>query len=714
MSTESTSQPTEPLFSDFSPHSYDDWRKAIDKALKGAPFEKKLVTKTYENIALQPIYRQEDIAELPHIGSLPGFAPYVRGAEWLGYAGKPWDVCQELPYGTPQAFNAALHADLERGQNAVSLVLDPATRAGQDADRADSIDVGQAGVSISSLADLGVALQGIDPAQTPIFLQPSPAALPLTALLAAWAQQQGQAPAQLKGAVGLDPLGELARAGSLPYALEQAYDLMSQLASWASANAPQLQTVAVQGHPYHDGGASATQELGLVLATAVEYLRALQARGLNIETAAPSIRFSLSLGSNIFMEIARLRAARLTWAKIVKAFGGSDEAGKMRLHVRTSGWNKTVYDPYVNMLRATTEAFSGVLGGCDSLYVAPFDAVVRPPDEFSRRIARNVHTILREESGLARTVDPGGGSWYIEYLTDAVAQESWKLFQEIERQGGMFAALQAGTPQQQISQVAAQRSVNIARRKDVFVGVNRYANLKEKPLEIKTPDLQGQHADRVAQITDYRAGVDQAARQSALDQLAASGDSKVDAAIKAAASGATLGDINQALGLASATPTSITPVCIQRGAVPFENLRATTDAHTARTGTRPQVFLANLGPLPKHKARADFSCGFLEVAAFDVIYGPGFDDPEQAAKAALDSGALAVTICGTDEAYPELAGPIAQRIKAVKPEVTVLLAGRPAEHIDALKAAGVDDFIYLGANCLEILSNLQKKMGVTA
>ena len=455
MSNPQQADATTPTFNEFPPTPYEEWRRAVDKVLKGAPFEKRLITKTYEEIDLQPMYRQEDIEGLPHLDSLPGFAPYLRGATPRGYVASSWDVAQELPYATPAALNEALRADLARGQNAINLVLDRPTLAGVDADQAEADDVGRGGLSISSVADLAQALDGVDLEATPIYIQASTSALTFTALFAALVQKQGKSMAKVRGAIGMDPLGQLARDGRLPRDLDGIYEVMAQLVAWAKANAPQLQTITVQGSPYHNGGASATQELAFALATAVDYVRAMQARGSNIDDIAPRIRFSLSIGANFFMEIARLRAARLLWAKIVEAFGGNEASQKMSLHARTSAWNQTVCDPHVNLLRATTEAFSGAVGGCDSLHISPFDELVRVPDEFSGRVARNTHTVLREESHITRTVDPAGGSWYIENLTDSVARKTWAIFQEVEKQGGMAKALEAGWPQSQIANTAA-------------------------------------------------------------------------------------------------------------------------------------------------------------------------------------------------------------------------------------------------------------------
>lgn len=710
-----TPEDSGPTFNEFSAATYDQWREAAESALKGAPFDKKLLTRTYEEITLQPLYWQQDIDGLPHLDSLPGFTPYVRGTAVLGHHGEPWAIAQEHPYSTPSALNEAVRADLARGQSAVNVVLDAATRAGLDADAANPEDVGRRGVSISSLEDLGKALDRIDLEETPIFLQTGAGALPIVALLAALVRKQAKSTEKLRGGIGMDPLGALAAEGILPGSLERFYDEAARLTAWSVSHAPRLQTISVAGHPYHDAGASATQELAFTLATGVEYLRAMQARGLKVDDVAPRIRFNLSIGGNVFMEVAKLRAARLLWAKIVKAFGGSSEAQKLSIHARTSAWNKTLYDPYVNMLRTTTEAFAGVVGGCNSLHVSPYDEVARAPDEFSRRIARNTHIILREECNIPRSIDPAGGSWYVEWLTDAVAKQAWRLFQEVEKQGGMLAALKAGLPQKQVAAVAVQRGKNAANRRDVFVGTNMYANMTDRPLEPATLDFRALARERSAELATYREAVDPDWRQGALDKLAkAAPEAVMEAAIHAASGGATVGDLTAILGANDQPAPRLDALCIQRGAVPFEQLRNAARSFAERTGSPPKVFLANLGPIPQHKARADFSRGFLEVGGFDVIGNDGFPDAMAAANAAIESGAPIVVICSTDATYPDFVPPLTKRIREAKPETTVLLAGYPADHIEAFQAAGVDDFIHLRANCYELLASLQKKLGVLA
>nr|VFJ62040.1 MAG: methylmalonyl-CoA mutase [Candidatus Kentron sp. FW] len=699
-------------FEEFPVPSYEEWRETAEKGLKGGSFEKRLITKTHEDIDLQPMYQQGALADIPHMDSLPGTAPYVRGTSTLGYRDKAWEVTQELRYATPKDFNQALRADLERGQTAINLVLDQAGLMGEDADDDVGDDIGKGGLSIDHVKDLDEALAGIDLAETPLFVQAGAEGIPVAALVFALLKKQDKPIDQLTGCIGMDPLGTLARDGHLPRPLNGVYDGMTRFLYSTIANAPRLQTISVQGHPYHDGGASATQELGFAIATAVEYLREIHRRGPAIDEIAPRIRFSFSLGSNFFMEIAKLRAARLVWAKVVKAFGGGDDAQKMSIHGRTSSWNKTLYDPHVNMLRATTEAFSGVLGGVDSMHIAPYDEVAREPDDFSRRVARNAHTVLREETNLTSTVDPAGGSWYVEKLTDTVAREAWSIFQEIEKEGGMFEALEKGIPQQKISAVADKRAADAAKRKAIFVGTNMYANINDKPLRtISREDALALQAQRAKELAAYREGRDINACQAAIDELANAEPAGVmGLAIQAASAGATLGEIAKTLAVEDTFDTIANPIRIHRGAEAYEALRHVAEDYTEKNGHRPKIFSANMGPIPQHKARADFSRGFLEVGGFDVIGNDGFKTVEDAAQAAKDSGAGIVVICSTDKTYPDLVPPLTKLLKDGNSKTTVLLAGYPKDHVEAFKAAGVDDFIFLGGNCLGLMQKLQKSL----
>lgn len=703
----------ERLFAEFAPASPDEWRAAAEKTLKGAPFEKKLLTRTYEGITLQPIYNIADTASLPHTASLPGLPTYVRGTRALGYLIRPWEVAQEMPYPTAAEVNQAVREDLPRGLTTLHVRLDRATLRGQDPDQAVPEAVGQGGASLASREDFTTLFAEIPLAQTPLLFAAGATALPLAALILAAAESQGLKPSKLQGCIGADPLGALAADGALPIALERSYDAMAWLTAWAATHAPGLRTIQVEVHPYHNGGATVVQDLAFALATGAEYLRAMQARGLNVDTVAPRMQFAFSLGSTFFMEIARLRAARMLWARVVAAFGGNAQAQKLRLHGRTSAWTKTRADAYNNMLRATAEAFAGVMGGCDSLHVSPFDEAIGLPDEFSRRIARNVQIILQQECNFYRLVDPAGGSAAVEALTDEIAREAWTLFQRIEEQGGMAAALAAGFPQAQVASVRTERLNQIALRREVIVGANMYVNLKEQPFTARAVDHAALHAERAAALQRFRAGADaRAALEDLARAVAAAPEQALPAAIAAARAGATLGALTAALAAGGDAGSTVEPIAPHRGAEQFEALQAAAAQFAARTGSRPKVFLATMGPVSQHKARADFSTGFFEAGGFQVIAGPGFQTVEEAAQAAQTSGASITVICSTDETYPELVPPLVRLLKEGRPDMTVVLAGYPADQIEAHRAAGVDEFIHLRADCYATLARLQQLKGV--
>ncbi|MGE5702175.1 MAG: methylmalonyl-CoA mutase family protein [Clostridia bacterium] len=716
------------MFQEFPLPTYEQWKELAEKALKGASFEKKLMTKTYEGITLQPMYRQVDAKKLSHLAVRPGEAPFVRGTTAGGYLKQPWEVCQELNYASPEAFNEAALHDLQRGQTMLNLVLDRAASAGLDPDRAHYEDVGSKGVSLSTLDDVAKALDRINLEETPLLVQAGSAGLPMLALLGAYAEQktsadQGTTEQQrFHGTIGMDPLGELVRNGSLSFSLKAGYDSMAQMTHWAKKHMPYLQTILVQGNPYHDGGASAVEELAFAIATGVEYVQQLGERGISVDDAATRMHFSFSIGSNFFMEIAKLRAARMMWAKVIAAFGGSEAAQQMAIHARTSAWTKTVHDPYVNMLRSAAESFAGVLGGADSLHVSPFDEAIRPADSFSRRIARNTQLILQNEAHLTKVVDPAGGSWYIEALTDALAASAWELFQQTEAKGGMAKALQAGFPQEKVAAVAAKRMENISRRKDKMIGTNIYPNGNESKLGSDASEVAAKQAnERIAAIAGHRAAVDAKLLDERLQAFAeaasnAASGAAIDAAIAAVKAGATLGDLMRVLGeRAGERREEIQAIHAYRGAEPFEALRANAARYKEQHGAAPQVFLAKIGPVAQHKARADFASGFVEAGGFAVAPSQAFaeHEVEAAVQAAAASEACLTVICSSDEAYGSIVPQLAAKLKQVKPEMTIWNAGKPlVEAEEAFRQAGVDDFIYMGANCYDMLMQLQQQKGV--
>jgi methylmalonyl-CoA mutase len=709
------SQPaTGPLLAEFPPVSYDDWRKLVEAELKGAPFDKKMFTATYEGLTLKPIYRRENVANLPHVNSLPGFAPFVRGASASGYVKESWDVSQEIAVGSPTEFNHAARNSISRGLNALNMVLDRATRNGLDPDWAQAEDVGCGGLSIATIGDLDRALDGVDLEKTSLFVRSGASALPFAAVLIALAWKRKKALIQLRGCIEMDPLGVVAHEGKLPQSLAGAYREMAALTAWAAKFAPQLQTICVHSRAWHESGGSAVQELAYTLATGVEYLRQLNKLGVDVKTAAPRIRFAVTVGTNFFLEIAKLRALRMLWSRAVAAAGGNEVAQKISLHVRTSQWNKTVVDPYNNLLRATVESFAGVLGGCDSMQVGAFDEVARQPDDFSRRLARNTQLVLQKECALNHVVDPAGGSWFVENATAEIATRTWALFQEVEKAGGMEAALRIGTPQKAVGETAAKKIKAVTGRRDSIVGVNQYANPKEQPLAVPVADAKAFYKRRAQQVASHRTSLDDQDSQIVLNWLAKiiglKGHDLVEVCVEAVSAGATLGEITRALRINDSPCEPITPVCLTRAAAPIEGLRA---AMNRRSGGPAKVFLANMGALKEHKARADFSRGFFSVGGYDVVSPAGFKSPEEAVAAFVKSGADIVVICSTDENYPALVPALTTGIRAQKAGAIIVLAGFPPEQIEAHKKAGVDEFIHLRADVLEVLTKIHTKLGIS-
>lgn len=707
-----TSRPTS-LFQEFPAPAAGDWRRAAEESLAGAPFEKKLVTRTPEGIDLQPIYTAADVS--PVTGEWPGLAPYGRGATALGARAEGWLICQELPYGRPEELNAALLHDLNRGQNAVNLLFDVATRLGLDPDEAQPGEVGGCGLSLATLDDLLRALRGVDLAAVPVHAPAGAAALPVAAMFVAALAEQGKKATDLRGAIFTDPFSEWLGRGSLPGGLEAAYDNMAALTEWAGRVRSPLRTVGVGANYWADAGGSAVHELGFGLATGVEYLRELAARKITPGRAAPRFLFTFSSGSNFFMEVAKFRAARLLWARAAAAAGAGPAATRLVCHARTSLWNKTVLDPHVNLLRATTEAFAAVVGGCASLHVAPFDECVRVPDDFSRRLARNIQLILAEECQLGRVVDPAGGSHYVEALTRQLAEKAWALFQQVEQRGGMAAAIREGFPQGEVDKLAGERIAAVSSRRDGIIGTNLHPNLKETALSGTQPNYVVLAAHRARQIAGHRLSADPEHSAEVLKKLARIDRTAPALLMKqltaAFAEGATLGEVSKVLRAGQADAPTVKPLRIRRRSEGFEALRRRAEAFAARTGERPKVFLANLGPRKQHAARADFSTGFFAAGGFAVVSPPGFNSPEEAATAALASGARIVVICSTDDTYPALVPPLATALNAAPQPPFVVLAGLPAPEVQQqFRAAGVDEFIHLRADCAQVLARFQDQL----
>lgn len=690
-------QPEERLLAEFEATSDAQWLAAAEKLLKGKPFDKVLRTHTYEGITLEPQYRRDVWEHLEHIDELPGEGSYVRGCKAEGYQQGLWKIAQEIPYPTVEEFNEALLADLQRGQDAINILIDKAGLCGKDPDDAPGETVGRGGTSISTLADLEKAFAGVQLDCVDISIQAYNQGLEYAMLVAAYCEKHGIDVTKLTGCIGSDPLGQLAERGLIPSNLPETYAKMAGLVMWAKETGAQLRVIDVHAQAYHNAGGSAVEELAFALATGVEYIRVLQGFGIAIDDISPKMQFTFALGGNLFMEIAKLRAARMLWSRIIKEFGGNDESAKMHIHGRTGMYNKTKYDPYVNMLRTTTEAFAGIIGGVDSMHVGCFDEVVREPDAFSRRIARNQHLILAEESRLGYVTDAAGGSWYIEELTQKLAETVWQNFQLLESEGSMSELLLSGNIRKTIAIVAKQRQKNLATRKDIMVGINMYANALEQELPVRERYFGAIEEKRKKEVRAVRRddmGIEHCAHSVRQAFLA----------------GASIGVVGQKLR--SGDVTSVTPLELVRAAEPFERLREKMTAHERNTGKKAQVFLANNGPLGQYKARADFSRSFMEVGGFEVKEQGSYLTPAEAGAAALSSGAQIIVICSTDATYPEIVPVICEIVKKSQHQVMLILAGYPLEKVETYRMLGIDEFIHVKADLLEVLMSAQNKAGV--
>lgn len=709
-------------FDEFTPPTYDEWVEACNALLKGKPFDKIMYTKTYEGITFAPIYTwktgpdaQQDI--LP-TDNYPGMGDFLRGQRVNGYKEQPWGIAQACDETLPKENNELLKHEIDRGSTVYNVRVDSATLDGVDV--MDAKEPGDTGVSITTLEDMHTLLSDLDLEHIPFMMYAGTSSLGLLALTAAAVRAQGKKISAVEGVIGANPLAQLAKNGCNAISLKESYDEMAECIRWTRKNAPKLRTIMVRSDVFSRGGAQAVQETAYTFAMAVEYIREMLKRGLSIHDIAQSIYFGFNVGATFFIEIAKLRAARVVWANIMEAFGAEEEDRAMKIHARPALFTKTIFDAGVNMLRNTTEAFSAVVGGVDTYENAPYDDTVRKGDEFSRRIARNLQIMLQEEFGMLRPIDPAGGSWAIEALTKQMAEKIWAEFQVIESKGGMTKALEEGYPQQEIAKVLAERFKNLDFRKDSAVGNNMYPNMAEELLEPRPEDTEALRKELADGVAAYRADQDLAERAKKLSELKNAGEGEmVDRAIDAFAAGATIGEIREITGMGEGS-VSVEAIAPHRWTERYEALRFDTEKFKKETGENVEIFLANMGKIPQHKARADFSTSFLQVGEFNVHLNDGFQDDEtmsgidKCAKAAAEFPYDAAVICSTDATYPDIVPELAPKLKAALPKGAVLfLAGAaPKDLEEKYRAAGVDDFISVKANCYEILRMLQKKKGM--
>jgi len=660
---------------------FDEWRAHVETELKGASYDKKLVSKTADGIALQPIYVRADWQGGEGDTGLPGAPPYRRGNDAEGHHGDRWDMRQSYDNPDVDAAHAEIMADLSRGVTSLRLMFDRSVRLGSAEPSGD-------GLCCRDASELGKLLDGVmlDAVGLSLHAGANPAVA--LAMLTGVARGAGVELSKLHGGLGGDPLGALAADGELPGSLEQAMAQSVAAASHCAEHAPRLRAMCVGTSAYNDAGASASAEVGYAIATGVSYLRALTDAGLGVDAAASQILFSVSVGPDFFLEIAKLRALRQCWARVVEASGGGAEAQRCIIEAGDSRASVTTRDPWVNMLRTTTQAFSAAVGGADAVTTEGFDRGVGHSDGFARRIASNAQVILNEEAHVTHVADPAGGSYYVERLTDELRQRAWTTLQGIEAAGGMARALQDGSVAAAVEETAATRDRDVAKRKRAVTGVSEFAHIAEEPIE--------------------RAPVRLPAPAPADEALAPLTDAGVEAISAAISGGANVATVVAALR-GGADAMRIDALGVRPIARGFEALRdrASTAAST------PTAFLCNLGPIPDHKARATYATGFLNAGGIDCLTNDGFADDAAAVAAFKASGANTAVLCGSDDTYAAMLEGLAPKLTAAGAKC-IVLAGRPGDAEQAYRGAGVGWFIFMGCDAVESLGTLLDGMGVAS
>lgn len=705
------------LGSEFSPPTFEEWKAQVEKDLKGASYKKKLITSTYEGINLNPIYTKNDLSKSVFANEVPGSNSYVRGHSAAGYHKKSWDVNQEICVADVEEFNTAITDALKNGQNCINVVLDTATKLGMDADYAACEQVGDKGLSISAISSMKRAFNNIDLTSLPLYLDAGYNAVPFLSLINAHFEVSSEDISKLEGAITGDPIAHLSVYGELPVKLSFVFDTMKNSVEWTKKCAPKVRTIGVSTLPYLDSGANAVQELAYAISTAVYYLNELTDRNIEAVDALNAIQFTFGINSNYFMEIAKFRAAKVLLNNIAVEYGIDTENLNLNIGAKTSSFTQTTVDPYVNLLRSTTQSFSAILGGVNNITTSTFDESVRVSDSFSRRIARNTQTILREESHLDQVIDAAGGSYYIETLTEEIAKKAWDLFKEIENEGGIIESLSKGLIQSSVTEIAEARKKDINKRKNVIVGTNMFADVNEKKLADRKIDQAAFQKKRASYLEKFRLNGTKEKHESVIEKLDSISNLNsaeiVDKITEAYLLGTTIGEISSALNSAHKEELKIEKLQKRRASEEFEGLRNIAQQYKTKNGSLPKVYLANFGSILEYKGRADFSKGFFEVGGFDVIDPKGVSNTDEIVNGSLESGAPIVVVCSTDDNYPKIVPSITKGLKDKNPNIQIILAGYPKDQIEEHKKSGIDDFIFLGADVMTILTSLFTKIGGT-
>jgi methylmalonyl-CoA mutase len=701
-----------------------DWKELASKQMKGKPVDS-LNWKTPEGITVKPLYTDEDIEDLPHVKTLPGYAPFVRGPMATMYAGRPWTIRQYAGFSTAKDSNAFYRRNLAAGQKGLSVAFDLPTHRGYDSDHPRVVgDVGKAGVAIDSVEDVKILFDQIPLDQMSVSMTMNGAVLPIMASYIVAAEEQGVKQEQLTGTIQNDILKEYLTRNTYIYPPEPSMRIVSDIIAFCSQNMPKFNTVSISGYHMMEAGADSVLQCAFTLADGVEYVRAALNAGLDIDSFAPRLSFFFGVGMNFFMEIAMLRAARFLWHELISKFNPKNPRSTMlRTHVQTSGWSLTQQDPYNNIIRTTMEALAAALGGTQSLHTNSFDEAVGLPTDFSARIARNTQLIIQEESQVCHVVDPLGGSYYIEALTAEIVREARKIIDEVEEMGGMAKAIETGMPKMRVEEAAARRQARIDQGLDVIVGVNKY-KIKDEPLKdiLEVPStVRDEQVARLKEIKTTRDSDAVTKALAAVTQAAENGDNLLAACITAMQARATVGEVSDAMekafGRFVATTQCISGVfAAEYGeSEVFAALKKRTDAFNEREGRRPRILVTKMGQDGHDRGFKVIATAYADFG-FDVDISPMFQTPEEAAKMAIENDVHVVGVSSLAAGHKTLVpGLVAELKKAGADDIKVVVGGViPPNDYGYLNSAGAAAVFGPGTAVVEsadrVLNILEQKV----
>ena len=700
------------------------WEELARKERKGKPVED-LVWETPEGIPVRALYTELDVSDIDHSPGVPGVDPFLRGPRATMYAGRPWTIRQYAGFSTAEESNAFYRKALAAGQKGLSVAFDLATHRGYDSDHPRVVgDVGKAGVAIDSVEDMKILFEGIPLEKMSVSMTMNGAVIPVMANFIVAAEEQGVPPEALSGTIQNDILKEFMVRNTYVYPPGPSMRIVGDIIEYCMRNMPRFNSISISGYHMQEAGATLVQELAFTLADGREYVRAAVARGLDVDAFAPRLSFFFAIGMNFFMEAAKLRAARLLWARIMDEFGATDPRSRMlRTHCQTSGVSLQSQDPYNNVVRTAYEALAAVLGGTQSLHTNSFDEALGLPTEASARIARNTQLILQHETGICRVVDPLCGSFYVEWLTDRLAREAWSLIGEVEEMGGMTEAVAAGMPKLRIEEAAAVRQARIDRGEDVVVGVNRYQPDKEALVDILEIDNAAVRAAQIERLERVRRERDETACQAALQGLAEMASDEgnlLEQAVLAARARASLGEISEAMGRVfgrhQAVVTTIGGVygAAAEGDSGFESAREEVGRFAEQHGRRPRMLVVKIGQDGHDRGAKVIATAFADIG-FDVDVGPLFQTPGEAARDAVDNDVHVVGVSSLAAGHRTLAPQLVDELAQLGRSDIVVVAGGVIPEWDYayLRERGVDLIFGPGTNIPQAARDILRRIGAS-